>query len=73
MSIDQSLKKPAGMVRTRNVLKRGERIDQLIAEGRWKEGQAALGLPKVRVIKAVTGKKTKKKTEEEEGEETAET
>ncbi len=72
MSIDQSLKKPRGLVRTRNVLKRGERIDQLIQEGRWTEGQSALGLPKVLVQKAVAGKKKKKeKTEEEEGTEAA--
>lgn len=75
MSIDKSLKKPAGMVRTRNVLTRGERIDQLIAEGRWQEGQSALGLPKVIVKRAVAGKKKKEKTEEgaeEGGEETTE-
>ena len=72
MSIDQSLKKPRGLVRARNVLKRGERIDQLIAEGRWQEGRSALGLPKVLVQKAVGGKKKKKeKTEEEEGAETS--
>ena len=56
------------MVRTRNVLKRGERIDQLIAEGRWQEGQSALGLPKVLVQRAVAGKKKKEKTAEGEGE-----
>lgn len=66
MSIDKSLKKPAGMVRKRNVLKRGERIDQLIEEGRWQEDQSALGLPKVRVKRVVAGKKQKKKKEEEE-------
>jgi len=66
VSIDKSLKKPAGMVRTRNVLKRGERIDQLIKEGRWQEGQPPTGLPKVRVQRVVAGKKKKKKTEEEE-------
>lgn len=68
MSIDKSLKKPAGMVRARNVLKRGERIAQLVDEGRWKEGQSALGLPKVRIKHVVAGKKKKKKTEEEEEE-----
>jgi small basic protein (TIGR04137 family) len=57
------------MVRTRNVLKRGERIDQLIEEGRWQEGQSALGLPKVIVKRAVAGKKKKEKSEEGEGEE----
>jgi len=72
VSIDKSLKKPAGMVRQRNVLKRGERIDQLIEEGRWQEGQSALGLPKVRVKMVVAGKKKKKEEEEgEEGEEGA--
>ena len=73
MSIDKSLKKPAGMVRTRNVLKRGERIDQLIEEGRWQEGQSALGLPKVLVKRTVAGKKKKEKTEEAEEETTEET
>ena len=72
MSIDKSLKKPAGMVRTRNVLKRGERIDQLIEEGRWQEGQSALGLPKVLVKRAVAGKKKKEKKEEGEEEAKAE-
>jgi len=73
VSIDKSLKKPAGMVRTRNVLKRGERIDQLIEEGRWQEGQSALGLPKVLVKRTVAGKKKKEKTEEAEEETTEET
>jgi small basic protein (TIGR04137 family) len=68
VSIDQSLKKPRGLVRARNVLKRGERIDQLIEEGRWQEGRSALGLPKVLVQKAVGGKKKKKEKDEEDGE-----
>jgi small basic protein (TIGR04137 family) len=66
VSIDQSLKKPRGLVRTRNVLKRGERIDQLIQEGRWTEGRSALALPKVLVKKAVAGKKKKKEKKEDE-------
>ena len=52
------------MLGTRNVLKRVERIDQLIEEGRWQEGRSPLGLPKVRIKHAMTGKK-KKKIEEE--------
>ncbi len=32
----------------RNVLKRFERIDQLRGEGRWKEGDKVLGLPKTK-------------------------
>ena len=66
MSIDKSLKKPSGMVRSRNVLKRGERIAVLQEEDRWTEGQSPLGLPKVRIAKVVAGKKKKKKKDEEE-------
>ena len=65
MSIDKSLRKPSGVGRHRNVLKRGERIAQLIEEGRWQEGQSALGLPKVRVERAASGKKKKEEDEEE--------
>ena len=53
MSIDKSLKQSGGMLGTRNVLKRVERI-----------GRSPLGLPKVRIKHAMTGKK-KKKLEEE--------
>ena len=66
MSIDKSLKKPSGVVRSRNVLKRGERIQVLREQDRWLEGRSPLGLPKVRVQKAVAGKKKKKKKEDEE-------
>ena len=66
MSIDKSLKKPSGMVRTRNVLKRGERIAQMQSEDRWAEGQSPLGLPKTLVRRVVAGKKKKKKKDEEE-------
>ena len=69
MSIDKSLKKPSGVVRARNVLKRGERILVLKEQDRWLEDQSPLGLPKVRVAKAAAGKKKKKKAEDEEGEE----
>lgn len=68
MSIDRSLKKPSGIVRARNVLKRAERIAVLKEQDRWVEGQTALGLPKVRIQKVVAGKKKKeKKKEEDEG------
>lgn len=73
VTIDRSLQRKGRLVRARNVLKRGERIERLQFEDRWVEGQSPLGLPKVRVFKAVVGKKKKKKTiEEEEGEETTE-
>lgn len=73
MSIDKSLKKPSGVVRARNVLKRGERILVLQEQDRWLEDQSPLGLPKVRVAKAAAGKKKKKKAEEEEGDGETET
>lgn len=60
MSLDNSLKAGSKMKRPRNVLKRGERIEQLKSDDKWIEGQTALGLPKVRVMKAVIGKKKKK-------------
>ena len=68
MSIDKSLKKPAGVVRSRNVLKRGERILVLKEQDRWVEGQSPVGLPKVRIQKVVAGKKKKVKKKDEEDE-----
>ena len=68
MTLDKSLQRKGRLVRSRNVLKRGERIDQLKAEERWQEGQSPFGLPKVRVIKTVVGKKKKKKTKEDAAE-----
>jgi len=66
VSIDKSLKKPSGVVRARNVLKRGERIAVLKEQDRWDDGQSPLGLPKVRIKKVVAGKKKKKKKDDEE-------
>jgi len=72
MTIDKSLKVRSGMIRTRNVLTRAERIAKLQETERWKEGDSVLGLPKVRVQKlALKRKKKVKKAEEEEGEEAA--
>lgn len=68
MTLDKSLQRKGRLVRSRNVLKRGERIDQLKSEERWQEGQSPFGLPKVRVIQTVVGKKKKKKTKEEAAE-----
>lgn len=68
MTIDKSLKVRAGMIKNRNVLTRGERIEKLKEADRWSEGDNVLGLPKVRVQKVSLKKKKKvKKTEEEEG------
>ena len=69
MTIDKSLKVRAGMIRTRNVLTRPERIAKLQQAERWNEGDPVLGLPKVRVEKVTLKKKKKvKQLEEEEAE-----
>ena len=77
MTIDKSLRRKGRLVRARNVLTRAERILRLQTEDRWVEGASPLGLPKVRVIKTVLGKKKKKKAgpdaEDEGGEESATT
>ena len=59
MSLDKSLKSGASLVRHRNVLKRGERIEVLKQEDRWEDGQSPIGLPKVAHRKAKVGKKGK--------------
>lgn len=66
MTIDKTLRRAGRLVRSRNVLKRDERI-QVMKEGdKWADGNSPLGLPKTRVQKAVIGKKKKKKTKEDE-------
>ncbi len=65
MSIDSSLRGKGRLARSRNVLKREERIAFLKAEDRWTGTESAYGLPKIRIVKSAIGKKKKKKTEEE--------
>lgn len=65
MTIDKSLKVKAGLVKTRNVLTRSERLTQLKESERWKEGDPLLGMPKVRVLKISMKKKKKEKKEED--------
>lgn len=72
MSLDKSLRRGGKMSRTRNVLKRAERVAQLQSEDRWTDDSTALGMPKVRVMKTTVGKKKKKKAKEEEEEGEAE-
>lgn len=64
MTMDKSLRVRAGMVRTRSVLTRGERIARLQQADRWSEDSSPLGLPKVRVFKLAMKKKKKKEAEE---------
>jgi small basic protein (TIGR04137 family) len=65
VTIDKSLRRKGRLARSRNVLKRDERIGELQAEERWTPGRSPLGLPKVRVTKTAAGKKKKKKAKEE--------
>ena len=61
MTIDKTLKVRAGMIRNRNVLTRAERLEKLKETEKWHEGDAVLGLPKVRVAKVSLKKKKKTK------------
>ena len=71
MTMDKSLRIRRGLLRSRSVLTRAERLIQLKEADRWKEGDSPLGLPKVRVYKLSMKKKKKKKEEGEEGAEGA--
>lgn len=68
MTMDKSLRARRGLVRSRSVLTRAERIDKLKEVERWQEGDSPFGLAKVRVYKLSMKKKKKKKEEEGEGE-----
>ena len=48
MSLHRSLKGSTKIRVRRNVLKRFERIDRLIKEGKWKKGDKVFGLPKTK-------------------------
>lgn len=61
MSMDRSLKAGAGLIRHRNVLTRGERIDRLQADGKWDPTKPVTGLVKVGNRKLIVGGKTEKK------------
>ena len=65
MSVDKSLKRKGRLSRSRNVLKRDERIAQMKEGERWVDGQSPYGIPKTRVLKVVIGKKKKEKKEED--------
>lgn len=48
MTMHSSLKSAAKIMIRRNVLKRFERVDQLKAEGKWKDGDRGFGLVKTK-------------------------
>jgi small basic protein (TIGR04137 family) len=47
MSLDRSLKSANALVRHRNVLTRGERLEKLKEMEKWDESKSPIGLPKV--------------------------
>src|SRR5262245_58972027 len=47
MSLDRSLKSANSLVRHRNVLTRGERLERLQDEDKWNDTKPVFGLPKV--------------------------
>lgn len=67
MPIDKSLRRRGRLSRSRNVLKREERVDQMKAEETWTAGRSPIGLPKTRVVKVAAKKKKKKEEKGEEG------
>ena len=67
MAIDKSLRRSGRLARSRNVLKREERIDQMKSEETWVEGRSPIGIPKTRVVKVAAKKKKKKEEKAEEG------
>jgi len=68
MTMDRTLKVHGGLVRSRSVLTRAERIARLTEEGKFDpETDSPLGLPKVRVRQSKAGMKTKKAEEPREG------
>lgn len=72
MSIDRSLKVKGALSRHRNVLSRAERIEKLIEEERWEEGDSVTGLAKVAHRKGHSGRKGDKEEKVAEGAEVAE-
>ncbi len=72
MSMDPSLKIKGALRRHRNVLSRAERIETLLEEERWEDGDSVTGLPKVAHRKSHSGKKSAEKVETEEGAEVIE-
>ena len=66
MSLDKSLRRASRLVRARNVYTREERILRLQETERWTEEMTPIGLPKVRIVRTVAGRKKKKEKKEED-------
>ena len=65
MSIHKSLKLKNNLERQRSVLTRWERIEKLMDQEKWQEGDPVIGLPKVRTKFKVKSRKAQKKAEAE--------
>ena len=65
MSIHKSLKLKNSLQGQRSVLTRWERIEKLMEQDRWREGDSVLGLPKVRTKFKVRSRKSIKREEAE--------
>ena len=64
MTMDRTLKQHGGLIRTRSVLTRAERIERLIDEEKFDpETNSPLGLPKVKIKHSKAGGKAKKAEE----------
>ena len=65
MSLDRTLKVHGGLMRSRSVLTRAERIAMLVEEGKFDfDVDSPIGLPKVKVRHSKAGTKSKKAAEE---------
>ena len=67
MSLDKSLRRASRLVRARNVYTREERIARLQEIEKWTDDMSPLGMPKVRIVRTVSGRKKKKKEKDEDG------
>jgi len=64
MSLDRTLKTHGGLIKSRSVLSRAERIARLIDEEKFDpEADSPLGLPKTKVRHSKAGTKSKKAEE----------
>ena len=65
MSVHPSLSSKGKGKRTRSVLKRFERLKELLEKEKWKPGNSIFGLPKIKVLRW-KAKKAKKAAEGEQ-------
>ena len=67
MSLDRSLRRASRLVRARNVYTREERVARLQEIEKWTDDMSPIGMPKVRIVRTVSGRKKKKKAKDEDG------